>query len=106
MPESADHRSDLRAADQAAVDHPETAAGQRRCGRRSRPPGWCSNTRKSTSRKQDRRLRKAWQADTPLRDHDRVEIYRPLIADPKEVRKQRAAEGKVMKKGAGDNEAE
>jgi len=32
---------------------------------------------------------------------DRVEIYRPLIADPKEVRKRRAAEGKVMKKGAG-----
>lgn len=31
---------------------------------------------------------------------DRVEIYRPLIADPKKVRKQRAAEGKVMKKGA------
>jgi putative ubiquitin-RnfH superfamily antitoxin RatB of RatAB toxin-antitoxin module len=37
--------------------------------------------------------------DTALRDKDRVEIYRPLIADPKEVRKQRAAEGKVMKKG-------
>jgi len=32
---------------------------------------------------------------------DRVEIYRPLIADPKEVRKQRAASGKAMKKGAG-----
>jgi putative ubiquitin-RnfH superfamily antitoxin RatB of RatAB toxin-antitoxin module len=31
---------------------------------------------------------------------DRVEIYRPLIADPKEVRKQRAREGKVMRKGA------
>lgn len=43
--------------------------------------------------------------DTPLRDRDRVEIYRPLIADPKEVRKQRAAEGKVMKKGAGDTES-
>ena len=40
--------------------------------------------------------------DTALRDRDRVEIYRPLIADPKEVRKQRAAEGKVMKKGAGE----
>jgi putative ubiquitin-RnfH superfamily antitoxin RatB of RatAB toxin-antitoxin module len=26
----------------------------------------------------------------PLRDGDRVEIYRPLIADPKEVRRQRA----------------
>jgi len=45
------------------------------------------------------------KADAALRDHDRVEIYRPLIADPKEVRKQRAAEGKVMKKGAGDSDA-
>ena len=44
--------------------------------------------------------------DTVLRDRDRVEIYRPLIADPKEVRKQRAAEGKVMKKGAGEQEGE
>ncbi len=40
--------------------------------------------------------------DTVLRERDRVEIYRPLIADPKEVRRQRAAEGKVMKKGGGD----
>ncbi len=39
--------------------------------------------------------------DAVLRDKDRVEIYRPLIADPKEVRRQRAAEGKVMKKGGG-----
>jgi len=37
--------------------------------------------------------------DTILRDRDRVEIYRPLIADPKEVRKRRAAEGKAMKAG-------
>ncbi|MEW6131711.1 MAG: RnfH family protein [Pseudomonadota bacterium] len=37
-----------------------------------------------------------------LRDKDRVEIYRPLIADPKEVRRKRAEEGKVMKKGGGD----
>lgn len=36
---------------------------------------------------------------TVLSDGDRVEIYRPLIADPKEVRRKRAAEGKVMKKG-------
>lgn len=36
-----------------------------------------------------------------LRENDRVEIYRPLIADPKEVRKQRAKEGKATKKGAG-----
>ncbi|MCX7155299.1 MAG: RnfH family protein [Rhodocyclales bacterium] len=42
--------------------------------------------------------------DTALRDRDRVEIYRPLIADPKEVRKQRAAEGKAMKKGSGEGE--
>lgn len=37
--------------------------------------------------------------DMILRDKDRVEIYRPLIADPKEVRRQRAQEGKAMKKG-------
>jgi putative ubiquitin-RnfH superfamily antitoxin RatB of RatAB toxin-antitoxin module len=42
--------------------------------------------------------------DTTLRDKDRVEIYRPLIADPKQVRKQRAAEGKRMRKGGGDVE--
>ncbi|NVJ51102.1 MAG: RnfH family protein [Gammaproteobacteria bacterium] len=30
--------------------------------------------------------------DTPLRDRDRIEIYRPLIADPKEVRRKKAAE--------------
>lgn len=30
-------------------------------------------------------------AQTRLREHDRVEIYRPLIADPKEVRRKRAA---------------
>lgn len=41
--------------------------------------------------------------DTALRDKDRVEIYRPLIADAKEVRKQRAAEGKAMKKGGGES---
>ena len=40
--------------------------------------------------------------DTVLRDRDRVEIYRPLIADPKEIRRKRAEEGKVMKKGGGD----
>ena len=34
--------------------------------------------------------------DTILREKDRVEIYRPLIADPKKVRKERAAEGKAM----------
>ncbi|WP_018411421.1 RnfH family protein [Methyloversatilis thermotolerans] len=45
------------------------------------------------------------KADQPLRDRDRVEIYRALIADPKEVRRQRAAEGKVLKKGGGDVDA-
>lgn len=45
---------------------------------------------------------KATRLDTVLRHLDRVEIYRPLIADPKEVRKQRAADGKIMKKGGGD----
>jgi putative ubiquitin-RnfH superfamily antitoxin RatB of RatAB toxin-antitoxin module len=39
--------------------------------------------------------------DTELREKDRVEIYRPLIADPKAVRKMRAEEGKEMRKGAG-----
>ncbi len=28
--------------------------------------------------------------DTELRDRDRVEIYRPLVADPKHARRQRA----------------
>jgi len=36
---------------------------------------------------------------TVLSDGDRVEIYRPLIADPKEVRRKRAAEGKATRKG-------
>ena len=35
--------------------------------------------------------------DTVLREKDRVEIYRSLIADPKQVRKQRAAQGKTMR---------
>lgn len=42
------------------------------------------------------------KTDTELREQDRIEIYRPLLADPKEVRKRRAEEGKVMKKGGGD----
>ncbi len=42
------------------------------------------------------------KADTVLRDKDRIEIYRPLIADPKEVRRRRAQEGKAMKKGGSD----
>jgi len=43
---------------------------------------------------------KVAKLDQPLVAGDRVEIYRPLIADPKEARKQRAAEGRAMKKGA------
>jgi len=42
---------------------------------------------------------KLTQLDHVIRARDRIEIYRPLIADPKEIRRQRAAEGKVMKKG-------
>lgn len=45
---------------------------------------------------------KLTKLDAPLHDRDRVEIYRPLIADPKEVRRKRAEEGKAMKKGGGD----
>ena len=37
--------------------------------------------------------------DAILREKDRVEIYRPLIADPKQVRKERAAKGKAMRSG-------
>lgn len=37
-----------------------------------------------------------------VRAGDRIEIYRPLLADPKAVRKQRAADGKRMRKGGGD----
>lgn len=37
--------------------------------------------------------------DTVLREKDRVEIYRPLIADPKAVRRARAAQGKTMRGG-------
>lgn len=38
------------------------------------------------------------QGDRVLRDGDRVEIYRPLIGDPKEIRRRRAAEGRTMGK--------
>jgi putative ubiquitin-RnfH superfamily antitoxin RatB of RatAB toxin-antitoxin module len=48
---------------------------------------------------------KLTRLDVALRDRDRVEIYRPLIADPKAVRKKRAEEGKAMKKGGGEAEA-
>ena len=44
---------------------------------------------------------KQTKLDALLQPADRVEIYRPLIADPKEVRRQRAAQGKATKKGGG-----
>ena len=47
---------------------------------------------------------KLTQLKATINPGDRVEIYRPLIADPKEARKKRAAEGKVMRKGARDQE--
>lgn len=37
-----------------------------------------------------------------LEEGERVEIYRPLIADPKEVRKQRAAKAAQAKADQGD----
>lgn len=40
---------------------------------------------------------KAVGPQTALRDGDRVEIYRPLVADPKEVRKARAARAKEQR---------
>ncbi|HBE91998.1 MAG TPA: RnfH family protein [Gammaproteobacteria bacterium] len=43
---------------------------------------------------------KAAKLDDGLHAGDRIEIYRPLIADPKEVRRQRAKEGKAMKAGS------
>ncbi|MFA7269600.1 MAG: RnfH family protein [Sterolibacterium sp.] len=43
--------------------------------------------------------------DTVLREHDRIEIYRPLIADPKTARKQRAAESRAQKGKLGAQES-
>jgi hypothetical protein len=37
--------------------------------------------------------------DTQLRAGDRVEIYRPLTADPKQARRRRAAEQKPARPG-------
>ena len=43
---------------------------------------------------------KASKLSTALEDLDRIEIYRPLLADPKEVRKRRAA--KAIEEGRAD----
>ncbi len=48
---------------------------------------------------------KATKMTMVLKEADRVEIYRPLIADPKEVRRKRAAEGKITKKGGSSEDA-
>ena len=40
-------------------------------------------------------------ATTPLRDQDRVEIYRPLQVDPKEARRQRYHRQRLRAPGAG-----
>ncbi len=36
--------------------------------------------------------------DSLVRDHDRIEIYRPLLADPKEIRRKRAEQAKLAAK--------
>lgn len=38
--------------------------------------------------------------DTLLRERDRVEVYRPLVADPMEARRRRAAHKEVHKRSA------
>jgi len=48
---------------------------------------------------------KAVKADYQLQQGDRIELYRPLIADPKEVRRQRAKKGLATKKGGGKKAA-
>ena len=35
--------------------------------------------------------------DATVREHDRIEIYRPLLADPKEIRRKRAEQAKAEK---------
>lgn len=44
---------------------------------------------------------KAIKEDYSLQQGDRIELYRPLIADPKEVRRLRAKKGLATKKGGG-----
>lgn len=36
--------------------------------------------------------------DATVRDKDRIEIYRPLLADPKEIRRKRAEQAKYQTK--------
>ena len=37
-----------------------------------------------------------------LKDGDRVELYRPLVEDPREARRRHAAEGRTMASGQSD----
>ncbi len=39
--------------------------------------------------------------ETPLRDRDRVEVYRPLLVDPKEARRQRCLSQREKAKAPG-----
>lgn len=39
---------------------------------------------------------------TRLKDGDRVELYRPLVEDPREARRRHAAEGRTMASGQSD----
>jgi putative ubiquitin-RnfH superfamily antitoxin RatB of RatAB toxin-antitoxin module len=43
---------------------------------------------------------KARELDAPLRERDRVEIYRPLRVDPKEARRQRYRKDKPRRQAA------
>ncbi len=36
--------------------------------------------------------------DSTVRDKDRIEIYRPLLADPKDIRRKRAEQAKLQNK--------
>jgi len=47
---------------------------------------------------------KVTKLERVLASGDRVEIYRPLIADPKAARKRRAAEGQPRREGAGGSQ--
>lgn len=89
---------------EAAARHPEVAVGQHGAG----GDGGVGLLQKypeiDLAKNKIGVFAKLSKLDALLQDHDRVEIYRPLIADPKEVRRQRAAAGKVMKKGAGESE--
>jgi uncharacterized protein len=46
---------------------------------------------------------KLCKEDRPLNSGDRVEIYRPLLVDPREARRELAAAGKSMGRGARDS---